>query len=79
MIPRYPGLKVIKPVTYVVFRSRETGVRAAPVAADRTECRTGDSSAGAPSLPGVAREDVRLLSQDIRFIKVANAALLARR
>jgi hypothetical protein len=73
LIPRYPGRKVVKPVTfsyydltkrdYVTLRSPEIELTV----------EQGAASA-APLIAGSAREDVRLLSQDIRFIKVGNIA-----
>ena len=77
MIPRYPGLKVIKPVTHVLLRSQEAGVCPLCVS-PQIELNVEQGAAGqAPVMSGVNREDVRLLSQDIRFIKM-NAPVIVR-
>ena len=76
MIPRYPGLKIIKPVSisYFDLRKREYVRLRSP----QIELNVEQGAASlAPVMSGVAREDVRLLSQDIRFIKVG-APVLAR-
>lgn len=77
LIPRYPGEKRIRPITftyfdlgkkeYVTLRSPELTMTVEP----------GDTPI-APMAVGGAREDVRLLSQDIRFIKVADGRLARR-
>jgi hypothetical protein len=76
MIPRYPGLKVIKPVSISYFDlKKKEYVR---LRSPQIELNVEQGAASlAPVMSGVAREDVRLLSQDIRFIKV-NAPVLAR-
>lgn len=69
MIPRYPGLKVIKPVTisYFDLKKREYVRLRSP----QIELNVEQGTASPPAaITGVNREDVRLLSQDIRFIKV---------
>ncbi|MGA9119127.1 MAG: BatD family protein [Bacteroidota bacterium] len=72
LIPRYPGLKIIKPLTFSYFdlAKREYVRLRSP------EIDLNVEQGTAPALPVVAggnREDVRLLSQDIRFIKVREA------
>ncbi len=74
LIPRYPGRKVIKPVMfsyfdvakrdYVTLRSSEIEVTVEQGTAQAT-----------PLIAGGAREDIQLLSQDIRFIKVSSGTL----
>jgi hypothetical protein len=69
LIPRYPGLKVIKPLTFSYFdlAKREYVRLRSP------EIDLNVEQGTAPALPlaaGGNREDVRLLNQDIRFIKV---------
>jgi hypothetical protein len=69
MIPRYPGLKVIKPVTmsYFDLKKREYVHLRSP----QIDLNVEQGAAGsAPVISGVNREDVRLLNQDIRFIKM---------
>lgn len=77
LIPRYPGQKVIKPVTFSFFdlTKRDYVVLRSPQIELTVE--QGPASA-APFVSGGAREDVRLLSQDIRFIKVGTANLARR-
>jgi hypothetical protein len=73
MLPRYPGLKVIKPVTMTYFDlgKREYVRLRSPQIELNVEQGTAPQ---VPLIAGAAREDVRMLSQDIRFIKVANVA-----
>ncbi len=75
LIPRYPGLKVIKPVTmsYFDLKKREYVRLRSPQIELNVEQGTAPL---APMVAGVSREDVRLLSQDIRFIKVATPAFV---
>ena len=75
MIPRYPGLKVIKPVTmsYFDLRKREYVHLRSP----QIDLNVEQGAAGsAPVMSGVNREDVKLLSQDIRFIKMQAPAIV---
>jgi len=77
LLPRYPGLKVIKPLTFVYFdpvKKEFTRLRSPQVELN-VEQGTASST---PLITGLPREDVEVLSQDIRFIKV-NSASLARR
>ncbi len=69
LIPRYPGLKVIKPVTFSYFDlGKREYVR---LRSPQIELNVEQGAATlAPLIAGGSREDVRLLSQDIRFIKV---------
>jgi hypothetical protein len=73
MIPRYPGLKVIKPVTMAYFDlGKREYVR---LRSPQMELNVEQGAAAqVPLIAGAAREDVHMLSQDIRFIKVADAA-----
>jgi hypothetical protein len=69
-IPRYPGLKVIEPITFYYFDlGRREYVK---LRSPQLELNVEQGAAPlAPAMGGGAREDVRILSQDIRFIKVA--------
>ncbi|MCZ6775344.1 MAG: BatD family protein [Ignavibacteria bacterium] len=74
LIPRYPGGKRIKPVEFSYFdlsKRRYVTLRSEPI---ELQVEQGVIAA-APSTAGITQEDVRLLSQDIRFIKVANLEL----
>ena len=68
LLPRYPGLKVIKPITFSYFDlSRHEYIR---LRSPQMEINVEQGAATPPPLiAGSSREDVRLLSQDIRFIK----------
>ncbi len=74
LIPRYPGIKEIKPVTFVYFDLRKrqyVTLRSEPI-----ELRIEQGAAVAnPSMAGVSRGDVQVLSEDIRFIKVTDPGL----
>jgi len=69
LIPRYPGLKVIKPVTFSYYDlAKKDYVR---LRSPQIEMNVEQGAAPAlPLIAGSLREDVKLLSQDIRFIKV---------
>lgn len=69
LIPRYPGLKVIKPVSFSYFDLAKHQY----VKLHSPQLELNVEQGAAQSVPlagGASREDVRLLSQDIRFIKV---------
>jgi hypothetical protein len=72
-IPRYPGLKVIQPVTFYYF---DLGKREyVKLRSPQLELNVEQGSAPlTPQIAGSPREDVRLLSQDIRFIKIGTPA-----
>ena len=77
LIPRYPGLKVIKPVTFSYFDP----VRREYVRLHSPQIDLNVEQGTAPVTPmisGGSQEDVRLLSQDIRFIKLGDADLASR-
>ena len=70
LIPRYPGRKTIKPVTFSYFDL--TKHRYETLQSPGIELNVEQGTAQAPALiAGGTREDVQLLSQDIRFIKVS--------
>ncbi len=73
LIPRYPGLKVIKPVTFSYFDlGKKEYVR---LRSPQIELNVEQGAASpAPLVAGGSRENVQLLSQDIRFIKVGQIA-----
>ena len=72
LIPRYPGLKVIRPVLFSYFDlTKHEYVR---LRSPQIELNVEQGAASAPPLiAGGSREDVRLLSQDIRFIKMTQS------
>lgn len=70
LIPRYPGSKTIKPFAFSYFdiSKKEYVTLHSPA----IELNVEQGTATAPAvIAGGSREDVQLLSQDIRFIKVA--------
>lgn len=73
LIPRYPGMKVIKPVTFSYYDlAKREYVR---LRSPQIEMNVEQGAATpVPLISGATREDVRLLSQDIRFIKVVPIA-----
>ena len=72
LIPRYPGEKSIKPITFVYYDlGKHDYVTLRTPSMDLT-VEQGPASA-MPLVTGSPREDVQLLSQDIRFIKVTGA------
>jgi hypothetical protein len=77
LIPRYPGLKVIKPVTFSYYDpAKKEYVR---LHSPQIELNVEQGTAAvAPLISGGSQEDVRLLSQDIRFIKLEESGLSAR-
>jgi hypothetical protein len=72
LIPRYPGLK---PVTFSYFDlGKKEYLR---LRSPQIELNVEQGAASpAPLVAGGSQEDVRLLSQDIRFIKVGQTAFL---
>lgn len=77
LIPRNPGLKVIKPVSFSYFDiAKHEYVR---LRSPQIELNVEQGAASpVPLVAGAAREDVRLLSQDIRFIKTDPPSLQQR-
>jgi hypothetical protein len=71
VLPRYPGLKVIKPITFSYFDlgKREYVRLRSPQLEVNVE--QGAATPG-PLIAGTTREDVKLLSEDIRFIKIGS-------
>lgn len=77
LIPRYPGTKVIKPVLFSYF---DTGKREYVTLQSEEialAVEQGTASA-APFVSAGPRGDVQVLSQDIRFIKVAHPSFTRR-
>ncbi|MGB6033785.1 MAG: BatD family protein, partial [Bacteroidota bacterium] len=73
LIPRYPGLKVIKPLTFCYYDlgRREYVTLRSP----QIELNVEQGSMATPQVGGGARADVQLLTQDIRFIKISEPSL----
>lgn len=75
VMPRYPGLKTIPPVTFSYFDlGKRDYVR---LRSPQIDLNVEQGASTAPAvISGSSREDVRLLSQDIRFIKVVTPAFM---
>ncbi len=74
VIPRYPGEKKIKPVEFSYFdlsKRAYVTIRSQPIALSVEQ----GARVTSPLVAGLPREEVRLLHQDIRFIKVGHLAL----
>jgi hypothetical protein len=72
VIPRYPGLKVIKPIAlsyYDLGKHEYVRLRSPQIELNVEQ----GTAAPRSTISGVSREDVQLLSQDIRFIKVTGS------
>jgi hypothetical protein len=69
LIPRYPGMKVVKPVTFSYYDpSKREYVR---LHSPQIELNVEQGAAAVtPLISAGSQEDVRLLSQDVRFIKL---------
>jgi hypothetical protein len=68
-IPRFPGLKTIKPVSFVYFDLKRNEY--VTLRSPQLEVNVEPGAVSAVTLPGGgARADVRALTEDIRFIKV---------
>ncbi|HXX62274.1 MAG TPA: BatD family protein [Bacteroidota bacterium] len=74
LIPRYPGLKIIKPVSFSFYDpARREYIK---LHSPQIELNVEQGTAPVPPLiTGGSQEDVRVLSQDIRFIKLSGTAL----
>jgi hypothetical protein len=68
LIPRYPGRKVIKPVEFSYFDLQKNGY--VTLRSPEIDLNVEQGAAGATPFVSSTREDVQLLSQDIRFIKI---------
>lgn len=77
LIPRYPGQKTIKPVTFSFFdvNKKEYVTLTSPAIELTVEQGT---AVAAPYIGGGTRADVQMLSQDIRFIKVSQSGFSRR-
>lgn len=70
LIPRFPGLHIIKPEQFSFFNPRTRSYE--QISTRQFDIRVGkgqESYATSPTGSGVSKEEVMLLGQDIRFIK----------
>lgn len=77
LIPRYPGQKTIKPVTFSFYDINKKDYLTLTSAPIELTVEQGAAIAG-PHIGGGSRADVQMLSQDIRFIKVGQTTLVRR-
>ncbi len=77
LIPRYPGMKVIKPVTFSYYDPSKREYERLHSPQIELNVEQG-AAAVTPLISGGSQEDVRLLSQDIRFIKLGEPDLSPR-
>ncbi len=74
VIPRYPGKKTIKPVTFSFYdpgKKSYVTLTSPPIELDVEQ----GASQLPPLISGSGKEDVQLLNQDIRFIKLSVSGL----
>ncbi len=77
LIPRYPGRKNIKPVTFSYFDVGKKDY--VTLTSSSIELNVEQGAAQLPPLvSGGLKEDVQLLNQDIRFIKITDSRLVAK-
>ncbi len=77
LVPRYPGKKIIKPVEFSYFDLGKNEY--VTLKSPQLEINVEQGPAGAtPFVSSSPREDVQMLSQDIRFIKVDRPAFVKR-
>jgi len=74
LIPRFPGEKLIKSVAFSYFDLGKREYQTLRSPQIRLTVEQGAATA-VPIVAGAQRGDVKLLSQDIRFIKVTNPSL----
>jgi hypothetical protein len=77
LLPRYPGRKTIKPVTFSYFDLSKKAYHTLQSSTIELNVQQGATTAPAV-IAGRSREDVQLLSQDIRFIKVGQSSFTRR-
>ncbi len=76
LIPRYPGEKKIKPVSFSYFDLKKKRYETLSSKEIVLTIDPGTGLAGGSSLTGPAREGVQVLSQDIRFIRTGGSLTL---
>lgn len=77
LIPRYPGIKSIKPISFSFYDPAKRSY--VTLHSPQVDLNVEQGAApAAPFVAGGSREDVRLLSQDIRFIKLASSSPVRR-
>ncbi len=75
LVPRYPGKKIIKPVEFSYFDLGKNEY--VTLKSPQLEINVEQGAAGStPFVSSSPREDVQMLSQDIRFIKVDRPAFV---
>ncbi len=69
LVPRLPGKKVIPEVKFSFYSLKDKKYKTLTAGPFEVEIEGDVTSASIPSAAGFSKEDVRLLNQDIRFIK----------
>ncbi|MFH1007229.1 MAG: BatD family protein [Candidatus Latescibacterota bacterium] len=75
LIPEREGALVIPPVTFVCFDPQEKAYRTLKTPPFRITVTPGPAQEMSPVGYGLTREEIKLVGQDIRFIKPASGAL----
>lgn len=68
LFPRNPGTRTLKPVAFAYFDPAKR--QYVSLTSPQIDLTIEPGTASAPVMSGASKEDVKLLSQDIRFIKV---------
>lgn len=77
LIPRYPGRKIIKPIEFAYFDLDKRAY--VTLRSEQIELNIEQGAAGAsPLVASTPRSDVQLLTEDVRFIKVARPSFQRR-
>lgn len=70
IVPRVPGTKVIQPITFSYFSPTKNRYITESSPEYRIEVAKGDGAVASSS--GFSKEDIKLLNEDIRFIKTSD-------
>ena len=70
IVPRVPGTKIIQPITFSYFSPTKNRYITESSPEYKIEVEKGDGAAASAS--GFSKEDVKLLNEDIRFIKTSD-------
>ncbi|MDZ7766580.1 MAG: BatD family protein [Melioribacteraceae bacterium] len=76
IVPRVPGAKIIKPIEFSFFSPTKNRYITQTSSEYRVEVAKGDGSVVSSS--GFSKEDIKLLNEDIRFIKTSDFNLRTR-
>jgi tetratricopeptide (TPR) repeat protein len=68
LIPRVPGRTVIPPITFTYFDPRSKSYKTVTKGGFEVEVQKGESTV-TTSLPGISKSEVKLLGEDINYLK----------